>query len=80
MPQYLVAGYMPDDFDPSSVTATAANLRTFARKTGAEQWTDGGLGQERIWPANPLKIMGNKQNVTRASECVQVPFGVDSLG
>ena len=25
MPQYLVAGYMPDDFDPSSVTEAMGN-------------------------------------------------------
>ncbi|HSZ00125.1 MAG TPA: YciI family protein [Terriglobales bacterium] len=33
MPQYLVAGYMPDDFDPSSVTeATARAIHAFNKE------------------------------------------------
>ena len=39
MPQYLVAGYMPDDFDPSSVTKRWARRSTRSTK----RWRDAGV-------------------------------------
>jgi hypothetical protein len=47
MPQYLVAGYMPDDFDPSSVTEAMGGYEVAA---SAARWQ--GARHRRAVPGN----------------------------
>jgi len=56
MPQYLVAGYLPDDFDPSSLTeATIEGIHALNREmiaAGVRKFA-GGLGKAHTLRAQP---------------------------
>jgi hypothetical protein len=56
---------LPAGLEPPSLSAFRGERAHFRSARRAEQWMGDGLGQERMWPAKPLKRRENKQNMNR---------------